>query len=100
MLKPKDFNEYVKQFPEETQAMLKELHETIKKAAPKAEEVISYGMPAFRLNRMLVYFGGYKHHIGFHPTATGIQEFKKELSVIKVQRVLFSFLLISHFHCS
>lgn len=52
-------------------------------AAPQAEEVISYAMPAYRLNGMLVYFAGYAKHIGFYPGAGGIAAFKTELSVYK-----------------
>ena len=56
---------------------------TIKKAAPKAEEVISYGIPAFKLNGMLVWFAAYSTHVGFYPRASGIEAFKKELSIYK-----------------
>ena len=60
-----------------------QLRATIKKVAPQAEEVISYGMPAFKLKGMLVWFAAYAHHIGFYPTASGITAFKKELSIDK-----------------
>ena len=80
MKKSKDINEYISLFPAETQVLLKQLRATIKKAAPKAEEVISYGMPAFKLNGMLVYFAAYAKHIGFYPTSSGIAAFKKEIS--------------------
>jgi uncharacterized protein YdhG (YjbR/CyaY superfamily) len=70
-------------FPEETQLLMEQVRETIKAAAPKAEEVISYGMPAFRLNGMLLYFAGYKKHIGLYPMPSAIAEFKKELSAYK-----------------
>lgn len=83
MTKPKDIDQYISGFPEEIQKPLEELRATIKKGAPEAEEVISYGMPAFKLNGMLVYFAGYKNHIGFYPTASGIEPFKKELSIYK-----------------
>jgi len=59
------------------------LRATIKKAAPKAEEVISYGMPAYKQNGMLVYFAAYAKHIGFYPSSSGISAFKKEISVFK-----------------
>jgi uncharacterized protein YdhG (YjbR/CyaY superfamily) len=59
------------------------MRQTIKKAAPEAEEVISYSMPAFKYNGMLVYFATYKNHIGFYATPTGHSEFKEELSVYK-----------------
>ena len=55
----------------------------IKKAAPGAEEVISYNMPAFRQQGMLVWYAAFEKHIGFYPRASGIEAFKKELSAYK-----------------
>ena len=75
--------EYISTFPKGTQKILKELRATIKAAAPKAEEKISYQMPAFALNGNLVWFAAYENHIGFYPTPSGIQAFKKELSIYK-----------------
>jgi uncharacterized protein YdhG (YjbR/CyaY superfamily) len=83
MIKPENIDEYISGFPNETQKALQQLRATIKKAAPQAEEVISYAMPAFKLNGMLVWFGGFSTHIGFYPGASGIAAFKKELSVYK-----------------
>jgi uncharacterized protein YdhG (YjbR/CyaY superfamily) len=76
-------DEYIKQFPEKQQAALEQIRKAIKAAAPVAEEVISYNMPAYRQNGMLVYFAGYENHIGFYPTPSGITAFKKELAVYK-----------------
>ena len=57
------------------------MRQTIRKAAPQAVEAISYQMPTFKLNsKSLVYFAGYKNHIGFYPVPSGIKAFKKELS--------------------
>ena len=83
MKKDKIFNvdDYLAQFPSLIQEKLEQLRETIKKAAPNAEEVMSYQMPAYRQHGILVYFGGHKHHIGFYPTPAGIDAFKSELSV-------------------
>lgn len=75
--------EYIASFPEHTRELLQQIRAVIKKAAPGAEEVISYKMPAYRLNGMLVYFAGYKNHIGFYPTGSGIAAFQKELSAYK-----------------
>ena len=83
MTKPVDFNAYLSGFPEETQSRLKQLRATIRETAPEATEVISYGMTAFKLNGMLVWFAGYSHHTGFYPGASGIKAFTKELSVYK-----------------
>lgn len=80
---PKNIDAYIAGFSANAQKLLLQLRSTIKKAAPKAEEVISYSMPAFRQNRILVYFAAYKNHIGFYPMASGIAAFKKELSVFK-----------------
>ena len=74
-------DEYLATFPEGTQKILKELRATIKAAAPKAEEKISYQMPTFALKGNLVHFAAYKNHIGFYPTPSGIEAFKQELSM-------------------
>ncbi len=74
-------DEYISKYPEKVQIILQKFRETIKKAAPEAEEIISYQMPAFKQNGNLVYFGGWKNHIGFYPTSSGTVAFKKELSV-------------------
>lgn len=76
-------DEYISTFPQEVRQILEKLRQTIIKAAPKAEEVISYNMPAFKLNGMLVYYAGYKKHIGFYPTNSGITEFADELTEYK-----------------
>jgi uncharacterized protein YdhG (YjbR/CyaY superfamily) len=84
--RPGKFNsidEYIGTFPKEVQKILKELRKVIKAAAPGAEERISYQMPAFWLNGVLVYFAAFEKHIGFYPTPSGVQAFKKELSVYK-----------------
>jgi len=74
-------DEYIATFPEATQKILKKIRATIKAAAPDAEEKISYQMPTFTLKGNLVHFAAFKNHIGFYPTPTGIEKFKKELSV-------------------
>ncbi|MFT3936253.1 MAG: DUF1801 domain-containing protein [Chitinophagaceae bacterium] len=81
--KANDIDKYIAGFPEETQMLLDKIRSIIKAAAPKAEEVTSYGMPAYKQDGMLVFFGGYKAHIGFYPTPGGIDAFKKELAVYK-----------------
>ena len=80
---PKNTDDYISQFPEKQQAALEQIRKTIKAAAPAAEEVISYQMPAYKQNGMLVYFAGYENHVGFYPTPSGIEAFKKELGVYK-----------------
>jgi uncharacterized protein YdhG (YjbR/CyaY superfamily) len=80
LAKPNDVDEYISHFPKEVQKKLQELRTTIRKAAPNAEEIISYQMPAYSLNGNLVYFAAYKNHIGFYPTASGIKHFESDLS--------------------
>jgi uncharacterized protein YdhG (YjbR/CyaY superfamily) len=83
----KTVDEYISAFPKEVQDILKRIRSTIKESAPKAEEAISYGIPAFSLNgRGLVYFGAWKNHIGFYPTPSGIEAFKKELAPFKQEK--------------
>ncbi|HEY6142641.1 MAG TPA: DUF1801 domain-containing protein [Flavobacterium sp.] len=79
----KDIDDYISVQTPEVQILLEQMRQTIKKAAPDAEEVISYKMPAFKYHGMVVYFAAYKKHIGFYATPTGHTEFKEELSVYK-----------------
>jgi uncharacterized protein YdhG (YjbR/CyaY superfamily) len=74
-------DEYIATFPEEVQKILEELRATIKACVPEAEERISYQMPTFALKGNLVHFAAWKKHIGFYPTSSGTQAFKKELSI-------------------
>ena len=82
-IKPKDIDEYISMFPDNIQELLKEIRATIKEAAPEAEEVISYQMPAYKFHGMLIYFAAFKNHIGLYPRVSGIETFKEELSVYK-----------------
>ena len=83
---PPNVDFYIAGFPPATKELLELLRETIKKAAPEAEEVISYQMPAYKSHGMLVYFAGYKNHIGFYPTGSGIANFINELSGYKTSK--------------
>ena len=82
----KSTDDYISVFPQNTQKLLQHLRNIIKKAAPQAAEVISYNMPAYKLNGILVYFAGYENHIGFYPTASGIEAFKKRFSDYKFSK--------------
>ena len=73
-------DEYIALFPAEIQKKLEEIRATIKATAPEAEEKISYQMPAFAQNGILVYFAARKNYIGFYPTSSGTQAFIQELS--------------------
>ena len=81
--KAKTVDEYIATFPIEVQHILNSIRKTIKKAAPKAHETISYGMPAFKIKKYIVYFAGYKKHIGFYPGTSCITKFKKEIALYK-----------------
>jgi len=83
---PRDIDEYISGCPEDIQGKLKELRETIRKAAPGVEEKISYMMPAFTLNGILVYFAAQSRHIGFYPTSSGVKAFINELGSYKTSK--------------
>ena len=77
---PVNIDEYIAGFPPATQEILEKVRATIRAAAPGAQETISYRMPTFTLKGNLVHFAAFKNHIGFYPTPTGTEEFKKELA--------------------
>jgi len=82
--KPEDtIDAYVARFPKDVQQRLEQMRLTIRKAAPKATETISYRIPAFRSDGILVWFAAFKRHIGFYPGAAAIAGFQKELSAYK-----------------
>jgi uncharacterized protein YdhG (YjbR/CyaY superfamily) len=75
---------YIATFPNDIQEILIKIRKTILEKAPNAIESMSYGMPAYKTNgKPLVYFAGYKNHIGFYATPQGHTEFSKELSKYK-----------------
>ena len=82
----KTMDEYIAVFPKNVQIILEELRQAIREAAPEAKETISYQMPAFKLNGILVYFAAFKNHIGFYPTSSGIEAFKEKLSPYKTSK--------------
>ena len=77
---PTTIDEYIAGFPPNVRRLLRQVRATIRKAAPKAEEKISYQIPTFFLHGNLVHFGAFKEHIGFYPAPMGLKEFEKELS--------------------
>ncbi len=84
-------DEYIATFPEPVQKTLKKLRQTIKDSAPEAKETVSYQMPAFKLNGILVYFAVFKNHIGFYPTASGVSNFEKELTQYETSKGTIKF---------
>ena len=84
--RPSTIDEYIAQFPDDVQEIMVEIRRIIHEAAPQAEERISYQIPGFYQNGMLVWFGGHQKHIGFYPTGEGIEAFKDELSEYKTSK--------------
>ncbi len=76
----KNVDEYIKKADKDKQGILKEVRMRVKKVAPKAEEGISYGMPAYTyMGKPLFYFAGMKGHLGIYPTSGPIATHKKRL---------------------
>lgn len=82
----KDIDSYIADFPEEVQVLLEKVRATIRKTIPKATEVISYGIPTFKLEKNIVHFAGYKNHIGFYPGASPLVKFKSKLKKYKTAK--------------
>ena len=78
--KPNDIDGYISQCPADVQATLQEVREAIRRAAPDAEEVMSYQMPAVRQHGILVYFAAWKQHIGLYPPITGDKTIEKAIA--------------------
>lgn len=74
---------YINEFPDPVQKKLRELRAVLKKVAPKAKEVIKWGMPMFEENRILFAYAGFKNHMNFLPTPSALEPFKKELTDYK-----------------
>ncbi len=89
--KIENIDEYISNFPKKIQIKLEQIRKTIRKAAPDAKEVISYQMPAFKMNGVLVYFAAFKNHIGFFPTSSPIKKFSKELSSYETRKGTIKF---------
>ena len=77
---------YINSFPEPAKSKLLEIRSIIMAAVPEAEECISYGMPAIRLKKVLVFYAAWKTHIGFYPTAAPIKEFAAALSAYSTSK--------------
>lgn len=84
-------DDYIAAQPVEVIPLLNRMRNIIRKAAPQATEVIRYGMPAYKLQKVLVYFAAHKKHIGFYPTAEPMQAFAKELLPYKTSKGAIQF---------
>jgi uncharacterized protein YdhG (YjbR/CyaY superfamily) len=82
----KTIDEYISTFPKKVQLILEQLRRVIREEAPQAEEAISYQIPTFKFHGNLVHFAAFQNHIGFYPTPSGIEAFKKELSAYKLSK--------------
>jgi uncharacterized protein YdhG (YjbR/CyaY superfamily) len=82
----KTIDEYIATFPREVQHVLEEMRQTIRDSAPEAEETISYNMPAFKQNGILVWFAAFKNHIGFYPKVSALEAFKEKLTAYEVSK--------------
>ena len=78
-----EVDKYIAAFPIEVQILLHQIRNVIKEKAPSATETIKYAMPTYVLRENLVHFAGYKNHIGFYPTPSGIEIFKDEIAKYK-----------------
>lgn len=81
-----DVDAYIAGFPKEVQVILARVRQTIRQAAPGAQEKLAYGIPTFVLNGNLVHYGAFKKHLGFYPTSSGIANFQPELAAYKSAR--------------
>lgn len=78
--KPTDIDSYISSFPADVQSVLERVRKTISNAAPEAEEVISYRMPAFRQHGILVYFAAWQKHVGLYPPISGDKALEKAVA--------------------
>jgi uncharacterized protein YdhG (YjbR/CyaY superfamily) len=78
---PKNIDDYIALFSPEVQAILEKIRVTIRKAAPDAEEKISYQIPTFTLKGNLIHFAAFKNHIGFYPPVKGDEKLRNEISI-------------------
>src|SRR6516165_1275704 len=91
MEKYNSVSEYMAAVPAKSKGLMKQIRSIIKEQAPEAEEVISYGMPAFKWNGMLVWYAAAKEHLGFYPTPSAIVKFSKELKIYKTSKGAIQF---------
>ena len=84
---PKNVDEYLAGVPEPARSTLNKIRAAIRSAVPpEATETISYRIPAFKQNGILVYFAAFKHHIGFYPTPSAVRAFANDLSKFATAR--------------
>jgi uncharacterized protein YdhG (YjbR/CyaY superfamily) len=87
----KDIDTYLIDLPENVRLVLEELRQTIRETAPNVEEVISYGMPAFKYHGMLVYFAAFKNHCSFFPGSATMGKMEIDLKPYKTSKGTIQF---------
>lgn len=88
---PQNVDEYIAAFPPEVQEILRKIRETIREAAPKAQETIKYQMPTYVLNGNLVFFAAHKKHVSVYPRPAGDEAFHKEAAVYESGKGTYQF---------
>src|SRR5688572_19032038 len=88
---PATVDEYMAELPEKERTVLSNLRKTIKATAPKADEVIGYGMPGYKYHGMLVYFAAFKNHCSFFPGTSMLEAFGKEVEPFKTSKGTLQF---------
>jgi uncharacterized protein YdhG (YjbR/CyaY superfamily) len=88
---PRTIDEYIATFPENVQTVLEQVRQAIKEAAPEAEETISYQMPAFKQNGILVWFAAFRTHLSLFPKVSAIEAFKDQLSAYQTSKGTIQF---------
>lgn len=89
----KNVDEYLAAVPPDQRAALERLRKIIRTAAPKATEVISYGMPGYKYHGMLVYFAAFKNHCSFFPGSGGLERYGSELAGYQTSKGTIRFTL-------
>jgi uncharacterized protein YdhG (YjbR/CyaY superfamily) len=84
---------YISEADEKVRETLQQIREVIREAAPNTTECISYGMPAFRLKKVVVYFAAFKNHISLFPEPSGVEAFEEELHPYKHSKGTIQFQL-------
>jgi uncharacterized protein YdhG (YjbR/CyaY superfamily) len=87
----KTIEDYIATFPPNVQIILQRIKQAIHEAAPQAQEVISYSMPAFKQKKILVWFAAFKNHIGFFPKVSAVETFKDRLTDYKTSKGTIQF---------
>ena len=83
---PANIDDYIAAFPPDVRSILEKIRSTIRKAAPEAEEKISYQMPTFTLNGNLVHFAAFKNHIGLFPPVKGDEKLQAAIAPYKGEK--------------